>query len=305
LGLKGIILGYAFGYIVGDVIIALISHYRRYIDLSLIGKDVINKLIRYSYPLIPNSVSWWIMNVSDRFFINIFIGVAANGIYAIANKIPALCSAVFSVFNISWQQTAAEVVESGNTDEIANYFNRVFNVVLNKLLSICIGVMSCNFIFFNYIFDKKYFEGYLYSPILISAIIFMVMSTFYGGIQISLRMPKENGITTMAGAACNIVINVILINFLGLYAAAISTFCAYLLVEELRRIKLKNIVSFKLSKINLVSIIIFVYYLVCAYLIGYKILSWTNFILACIIFIYLNKDIFMLIWNKTLRVLRK
>lgn len=297
MGLSGIIYGYALGYIISDVLIASFTKLYKYLMFSQISLKTIKELIFYSYPLIPNSISWWIVNVSDRFIIKLFLGISANGIYAIANKIPAICTAIFSVFNISWQQEATEIIESGrkNLDE---YFNKVYNNIIRIIISICIGVLSCNFILFNYIFDAKYFDAYLFSPILISAIIFMLLSQFYGGIQISLKMPKENGTTTMIGAFMNIVINVLLIKLFGLFAAAISTLLSYLFVDVLRKGKLKNIVNFKINKNNYIVIAIYFYFFVASYFINYLIFSYINLIIACILFFYLNKKFFAKILNK-------
>lgn len=301
MGLNGIIIGYAVGYLLGDILVALFTKYYSYIKVSSISKSEMLKLIKYSYPLIPNSVSWWIINVSDRFVIKLMIGAAANGIYAISNKIPALCSAVFGVFNISWQQAATEIVEQGDEQKTINYFNSVYNSVIKRLFAICIGILSLNFVFFRWIFDQKYYSGYVYSPILITAIIFMLVSQFFGGIQISLKMPKENGITTVSGAICNVVLNFATVKYWGLYAAAISTLISYLLVEELRRWKLKKNVRFRLSRENYYNLAIYIYYLISSYFIQKTTWSLINLVCACIIFVVLNRDFVEKIIRKVLR----
>lgn len=42
-----------------------------------------------------NAISWWIANTSDRILILMFLGSAANGIYAAANKIPTIYTTLF------------------------------------------------------------------------------------------------------------------------------------------------------------------------------------------------------------------
>ena len=301
MGLEGIIYGYALGYITGNICIALYTKINNYISIKSISKKQIKSLIKYSYPLIPNSISWWIVNVSDRFIINVVLGVAANGIYAIANKIPAICSAIFSVFNISWQQEATESVESGNMEAAKKYFNNIYNSMTKLLISICIVILSCNYILFNFIFDKRYYDAHLYSPILITAIIFMLLSQFYGGIQISLKRPKENGITTVVGAISNILINVLTIKFLGLYAAAISTLLSYIIVDLYRKYKLKKTVSFSLAKYNIIMIAIYTYFFITSYLIRFTILSIVNMILSTVSFIYINRSYLNKLSRKIIR----
>lgn len=101
MGLSGLIWGYAVGYLVGDLMIACGTKYKKYFDISLISWSGVKELLSYSYALIPNNISWWIINVSDRSIINVFLGAAFNGIYAIASKVPNLASAIFGVFSIS------------------------------------------------------------------------------------------------------------------------------------------------------------------------------------------------------------
>ena len=60
------------------------------INLKLINKSEILDLLKYSIPLIPNQVVWWIINSIDRTIIMIFIGPSASGIYAIAHKFPTI-----------------------------------------------------------------------------------------------------------------------------------------------------------------------------------------------------------------------
>lgn len=301
-GLSGIIYGYAIGYILGDLLISFYTKLYKYISIKCISYSGIKKLIKYSCFLIPNSISWWIVNVSDRFLIKNFLGAAANGIYAISNKIPAICTAIFSVFNISWQQEASEIVEKSKIEDVTEYFNKTYNNIYSILLSICIGILSCNYLFFNFIFDQKYFSAHLYSSILITSIIFMTLSQFYGGIQISLKMPKENGVTTLIGAILNVLINLFAIRYFGLYAAAFSTLISYIVVNILRKYKLRKILNFSLNKKNRIISILYLYYVMFSYVLNNNIFSTINLFLACLIFFVVNKNFILKILKKIMKI---
>lgn len=290
MGLPGMMYGYAAGYLFGDAILFASSKYWKYISFKLISIQKIKEMIRYSYVLIPNSLSWWILNVSDRLVINYFLGVAANGIYAIAYKIPNLCSSIFGMFSISWQQQASIMTDE---DEKSKYFQKIYNQTLSILLSLCAGILSCNFLFFNYIFDERYYEAHLYAPILATAIVFMSMSQFFGGIQISLKQPKENGITTIIGAVINLVVNVLLIKLIGLYAAAISTLISNIAVTEIRKIRLSSKYTFKLRNSNYFNILIFCYFFVMSYNISYIWLNIVNLALACLFCLFVNRSLIL------------
>ena len=108
--------------------------------------------------------------------------------------------------------------------------------------------MSLNYFLFNYIFELRYFDAKLYSPILISVVIFGSLTQYFGGIQISFKRTKENDVTTMIGAVVNVVIDLVLIKSIGLYAAALSTIMANIVVCVLRYIRLNADIHFKLER---------------------------------------------------------
>ena len=287
LGLQGMILGYGFGYILGDIAIVLVTKYWKYLRFKSVSFAGMKELVSYSYALIPNSVAWWFINVSDRTIIKIFLGAASNGIYAISYKIPNILSSVFSVFSVSWQQSATECV---NDDDRDRYFSDVYNKMVATLLTLCCGILSLNSWLFNFIFDSKYYAGHLYAPVLIGGTVFATISQFYGSIQISLKQPKENGITTVIGAAANVVIHLALIRFIGLYAAAISTILSEIIVCILRRQRLAKFVTLTLSGQSICYFAVYLVFTGLAYYITNPIVNVVSVIAATIIVVYANKN---------------
>ena len=51
----------------------------QYIDFKKKDKKLIREMYKYSVPLVPNGISWWIVNVSDRTIITAILGAAAGG----------------------------------------------------------------------------------------------------------------------------------------------------------------------------------------------------------------------------------
>ncbi|MCQ2548467.1 MAG: oligosaccharide flippase family protein [Lachnospiraceae bacterium] len=301
LGLLGMVYGYACGYYLGCFFLILSTKYLSFIDLRSIKISIIKKMVGYALPLVPNNISWWIIGVSDRTFINIFLGAAANGIYAIAYKIPNLCASVFNVFSISWQETAVELVDSDTRD---TYYNQVYNSTISIIISLCGGLLAINFFLFNYIFNFRYIEGMLYSPILISSAIFSSLSQYFGGIQISLKKTTENGLTTVSGAITNIVIDLALIKYIGLYAAAISTIVANFTVCYLRYVRLRREISFSISKKTIAHIIYYIYMFGMCYINNVYVAAM-NFVFATIMFLIINNAFVKKINKKLCSVIRR
>src|SRR5690606_8220906 len=92
----------------------------------------------YSRPLILNSISWWINNASDRYIVTWMCGVAVNGVYSIAYKIPSIVEVFQSIFLQAWQISA---VASFNDNDKEIFFSRIYttyNLLMVLLCSIII-----------------------------------------------------------------------------------------------------------------------------------------------------------------------
>ena len=288
LGLDGLILGYCSGYFLSILLVVFLTKFWRQLSGVQLSTARFKELVSYSWPLIPNDLSWWVISVSDRQIINMFIGTAANGIYAVAYKVPNLCTAVFGVFNISWQESATENM---NDSDRLNFYNSVLNSMISLLLSICIGIISCNFILFDFVFDVRYSTARLYTAILIASVIFSTIALFYGGIQISLKRPKANGYSTIIGAIINAAINLLFVQFIGLYAAAISTLVSNMVVLYIRKYLLRNDYKFTIEKKQYIYALLFIYFAVLSTLKLPLFINILNLAFASILFVVINKTV--------------
>lgn len=295
LGLSGLIIGTALGYIAGTLFCIGKVKILRYLDFRSVSKETGKEIISYSAPLIPNSIAWWIANVSDRTFINIFLGNEFNGIYSIANKVPSLCITIFNVFHLSWQESTSDIIETGK--DPTDYFNTILQKLIPTLFSVAIGVLSVNFILFRYIFDSKYMSGYWHVAILLTATVLSFVAQFFGGIFIGLKNTKVNGFTTLLAAAINVIVDLALIRTIGLFAASVSTLVAYACLFVIRFCIIRKKYKLSFGVKGAVYAGIYCYFIVSQYLN----ISWlhiTNVIVACVVFYVANKNFVDSIWNK-------
>ena len=227
------------------------------INFKLKDTKLIKSMYKYSIPLVPNSVSWWVVNVSDRTIISIVLGAAANGIYAISNKFPTIISSLLGIFNLSWSESAALHINSSDRDK---FFSDVLNTVTKIFTSLGVGMIACMPFVFPILVNHRYNEAFNYIPILVLATIFNVAICMYTGIYIAKKMTKQVASTTIMGAIINIIINLIFVKLIGLYAAALSTAISYFAMMIYRHIDLKKYVKIKYEKgLILKTILIFTF----------------------------------------------
>lgn len=214
----------------------------KYWDFSMISKKLLKEIIVYSAPLIPNSISWWVISVSDRSIISWVLGASANGIYAISNKFPSLLSSIMAIFNMSWCESATLHIDSPDRDE---FFSDVCNTVVKLFSALGIGLIACMPFIFPLLINHKYNDAFLYIPIIVIGVVCNVVVALYTSIYIARKLNKQAASTSVIGAIINIVVNVLLIKFIGLYAAAISTVISYLVMAIYRHIDLKKYMNIK------------------------------------------------------------
>lgn len=240
LGLAGMLFGYSTANAIACLYMAVCSGLRHNISIRKFDRVLLLKAIKYSLPMIPNTLAWWIVNVSDRTVVSLVLGTGFNAVYAISNKIPSLCQTFFSMFHLSWQQSAIETLDD---EDKVKYYNSVLNNMVQIVCSICLIMLGMNFWMFKLLYTVEYFEGFFQTPILVISLIFSMISQYYGSIYVAQMETVYTGVTTVIAAVINIVTDIALIHFIGLYAASISTLVCYVSLFTIRHIDIKRKMS--------------------------------------------------------------
>lgn len=194
-------------------------------------KEVIKPIIRYSAPLVPNTICWWIVNSSDRYIILAFLGGSFNGIYAMATKFPTILTMITSIFYLAWQESAIKEYDSPNRNA---FFSDIFQKYSVLLFTLCICAIPATKLVIELFVSSAYKTAWRYTGFLYLGALFSALCSFLGlGYQISKE--TERSLATTVFAAClNIGVNIGLIRVIGLQAASLSTFFAYLFLFIVR-----------------------------------------------------------------------
>ena len=265
-----------------------------YISLRKFNKIKMKEMIKYSIPLVPNSISWAIINLSDRLVISGFLGTSANGIYSMAYKFPNIMDTIYNFFYIAWKESAAKVLKDQDAKE---FYNNVYHALLRFLIAITLGILAFMPFIFPLLIKEEFAEAYKYIPMLLIAMFFNNISGFYGGIFSAYKSTKIIGSTTIISAVINLVVNLALIKFIGIWAAALSTLISTFIVYKLRNIKIKEFVNLQEES----NIVLFVMLVLTIFSYYNKDNLLLNLIVALIITIYsfyINQNIIKIIFRK-------
>ena len=260
----------------------------KYISIKVYDKKIILAELKYSVPLVPNQLSLWVMNSSDRLIVSIILGTAANGILAVTHKFPAIFMTFFNIFQLAWHETGAIHYFDEDRDV---FFSQTIEKIITIFSTFCIGIIVCLPIVFSWFVNSAYNEAYLNIPIYLVASLFNVIVGLLGVVYVATKKTIEIAKTTFIAAAINIVVNLLFVKYLGLYAASISTFVGYLLTMIYRIVDTKKYLSIKFNIKQCIFIIIVLSGSIIIYYLKNRILSMILLPFFIIGAFILNKDI--------------
>ncbi len=136
----------------------------------------------YCVPLIPTAVFWWIMGVSDRYLVKWFVESDANGIYAVAYKMPTILTILATVFMDAWQLSA--IAESGDRRAQARFYARVWDAFFSAVCLCAGGIIAFSPLLIRLLAAESYYDAWRYIPILTLSMIAAAFSNFMGSVYV-------------------------------------------------------------------------------------------------------------------------
>lgn len=266
----------------------------RYISIFSISKIVIIEEIKYSMPLVPNQLSIWVMNSSDRLVVAYYVGAAANGVLAVSHKFPTVFMTLFNIFLLAWHETGAVHYFDEDRD---SFFTKTIEQIITIFSTICVGMIVVLPIIFDWFINKSFSEAYYNIPIYLIASLFNVIVGLLGVVYVATKKTFEIAKTTMISAAINIIVNIVLIPYIGLYAASLSTFVGYLVAMIYRIIDTRKYLCIKYNIKKYLILLLGIIMSTIIYYINKKIITILFIPFYAIYAIWLNRDFICLIKN--------
>ncbi len=216
--------------------------------------DVTRVMLRFAIPMIPTAVLWIITGFSDRLFVRYMdgaalskdVGEAAAGIYEYASKVPNLISMVSTIFFQAWNMSA--ITENNSKDKSVFYY-RIFNayqafMFLGAAFMIAF-VRPLSALLINYNVYPEYTRCYLYTPVLIIAVVMMSFNQFLSSVYVATQKTSHSMWTALIAAVTNILLNILLIYRWGVHGAVIATFASYFVCYLVRIVDTRKMIYFK------------------------------------------------------------
>ena len=242
------ILGYVMSVVAADGICTVFLVFRERLWKLWLPKpdgSLWKSMLRYSIPLIPTTIFWWVTSVSDRYMVTYFLGSDANGLYAVACKIPTVLTLLSTIFMEAWQFSAIEEA-TGERQVHIQFYSQVWSAFMGAMVLASSVIIVLSRLEIRLLSSARYYSAWQYIPTLTLAMLFSAFASFMGSVYVVMEKSQLSLRTSIWGAGANIVLNLILIPRVGIQGAAVATFFSYFLCFTLRAISARKLIPFTL-----------------------------------------------------------
>lgn len=284
--------GYIYSQILSLIISALYTFVATrsycYFSFESISKVSYIEMLKYSAPLIPNAIMWWLIGALNRPVMEKYLGMDDIGIFAVANKFPSILIVLFSIFVYSWQ---ISVLEEFKKKGYKDFYNRMVRIIISLLV-----LVSCTMTVFSELIvklavDEKFSAAKEYIPILSLAVIFSSFSGLVGTNFSAARKSKYFFYSSVWGAATSIILSFTLIPIWGIYGTCLAIVLSHLIMAISRIIYSRKYVKVENIQVYIVMILINVaLILLCKYC-DNIVIRYLGSIILFLLFVIINRKL--------------
>ena len=212
--------------------------------------------LKYSLPMIPSLLSAWILNLSDRVFIERYFSLSEVGIYSLGYKIAGLVLIIAGAFNLAYNPVFFKLA---NSDDQINAKKKLSQYNTTYILVLLVIVFFISFFakeVLQLFFKPAYFEAYKIVYLISLA---YLISQIAGLFNLSIYQEKKTTVImfiVLGSAGVNILLNFLLIPVYGIYGAAYATILSFLVFSGVKYFYAKKYYHVKLDWYKLFLIFI-------------------------------------------------
>lgn len=237
-GLKGYLISLLTAQAFSILYLLYVSEVQKNFRKKYINKAILSELIRFSFPIIPNTVMWWLINGSTRFFIMYYVGLSANGLFAVASKIPSIIAMITTIFTQAWQISSYEEYGSKDRDE---FYSSIFEKYSIFIFVVTIGCLVIQKNVISFLVDETFLDSWKLIPFLVYGSVFQSLSSFLGTHYTASKQTKGTLTTSIYAGIASVICNIILIPYFGAFGASLTSFICFLILFLVRLVDTKKI----------------------------------------------------------------
>ena len=235
LGLSGVFLAQVASSLAASAVAAFIL--RDWVSPRRFDRARLRAMLRYSLPLVPGGVAFWVVSTADRYFLRAFTSVSDVGLYSIGAAIALAVALVTGAFQQAWGPFALSIHKQPTARDT---YARVFlaYIVVTSALAAGVSLFAREAVLL--LAPRQYLAAVIVvGPLSFSAV--MIGLTYVAAIGPSIvKVTRPTGVAFAVAAVAGIGLNFLLTPRFGMLGSAFATLLsqsitpAYLFVRSQR-----------------------------------------------------------------------
>lgn len=188
---------------------------------------ILKESLVFSLPMIPALLSAWILNLSDRIFIERYFNLHDVGIYSLGYRIAGLILIFSGAFYRAYNPVFYKLANSENRNEARKKLHKYNSSYILVILIVVFFISFFSREVITLLLDPKYIEAYKIVPII--ALAYFISQTS-GLLNLSIYQDKKTlqiMYMILGSAGLNILLNFLLVPKLGAWGAAYATVLSF------------------------------------------------------------------------------
>lgn len=191
-------------------------------------KNIFIESIKYSFPMVFGLLSAWILNLSDRIFIERYFSVSDVGIYSLAYKLAEILLILTVAINQAFSPLFFKIANNDENIEKSKqklfFYNKIISIII-IFVAMIISLFSREFIM---LLDEEYQSAFYLVPIIMVGIVFSQIGSLANRSFYQEKKTVQPMLIGLGTAILNVLLNFLLVPRYGNYGAAYSTTISFL-----------------------------------------------------------------------------
>ena len=215
------IVGVFIGRLCAGIAFSVVGYFilKDWLSFSNFNKVRLKKMLKFSAPLVPSSLAFWVLNSANSFFLLYYFGKAEVGLYAVGVSIGAFLMLFTTAFQQAWGPFAFSIIKDKDAKDVYASVFGIYAILASILL--LFSVLFIPEILVLLTTPKFYSASWVATLMSINVIVASFSYIANLGLNI-VKTNKPYARAVFMAAGLNLVLNFVIVPHLGMLGSALS-----------------------------------------------------------------------------------
>ncbi|MCC4768467.1 oligosaccharide flippase family protein [Methanosarcina sp. DH1] len=187
----------------------------------------LKEYLRFSLPLTPNTLVRWITESSDRYLVTYFLGLNSVGIYSAACSFGNLIQLLINPLQLILFPELSKLFDENKIDELTVYMSYSLRYFLIISIPAVFGLSAFAKPLLGIFTTENFVSGWFVIPVIASSGLLAGIAQIFINTLLIVKKTKVPTYINFAVAVLNVLLNLLLVPWVGIVGAALSTLFSY------------------------------------------------------------------------------